>query len=474
MRLIRRLGAAATTAALITTAAGFLPAHAQAPTTLTIGVDNATPSGHNWEFLDYSPRGGVNIHNGSTIHFKLGTAPDAFHTATLGACLDNAGSPVACTSGTSTETAAQIYSNFPQVVPDGDPGSTAGDAAGQRLFSNKVFFATNPPAGSGAPGACGDATTPCPWDGSKELNSGALGGPSPATDYFYKINVGTVTSPITVNYFCAVHGPTMKGSFTVVPDATTESLQTDLDTAATAQYTPQLAQGTSAESAASTAAITTNSNGTKTYALTAGTESPDGHVQVLEMLPQTVNIQAGDTVRWTSKTNNDPHTVTFPQGHGSDSVDPISGPFCEDLTNGDAPPTGAPPCGGNFALFELHYNPGPQGATAIATATTAASSGTIEAASSGWEQTGTNYSFGFPNAGTFAYQCRFHNNMTGQVLAAAVAVPALPKSGSAFSRPPNTPVSGASGIGTAMLMLLGLFALMASRALSLLMRRRAN
>jgi len=138
------------------------------------------------------------------------------------------------------------------------------------------------------------------------------------------------------------------------------------------------------------------------------------------------------------------------------------------------PPTGAPPCGGNFALFELHYNPGPQGATAIAAATTAGSSGTIEAATSGWEQTGTNYSFGFPNAGTFAYQCRIHDNMRGQVLAAAVVAPALPKAGLAFSRPPSTPVSGASGIGTAMLVLLGLFALMASRALSLLMRRRAN
>jgi plastocyanin len=472
MRLIRRLGAAATTAALITTAAGFLPARAAVapPATLTIGIDNATPAGHNWEFLDYYPRGGVNIHNLSVIHFKLGTAPDAFHTATLGACAGG----VACASGASTETAGQIQLNFPQIVPDNDAGSTAGDSAGQRLFSNKMFFATNPPAGSGAPGACGDATTPCPWDGSKELNSGALSGGT-GTDYYYKINLGSApAAPITVNYFCAVHGPTMKGSFTVVPDATPESAQSALDTAAAAQYTPQLAQGTSAESAASTAAVTTNSNGTKTYDLTAGTESPDGLVQVLEMLPQTVNIQAGDTVRWTSKTNNDPHTVTFPQGTGSNSVDPISGPFCEDPSTGDAPPTGAPPCGGNFALFELHYNPGPQGATAIAAATTAGSSGTIEAATSGWEQTGTNYSFGFPNVGTFAYQCRFHDNMTGQILAAAVVPPALPKAGSAFSGPATTPVPGGSGIGTALLVLISLFALIAVRGLSLLVRRRAD
>jgi len=81
--------------------------------------------------------------------------------------------------------------------------------------TNKMFFATNPPAGSGAPGACGDATTPCPWDGSKELNSGALSGGT-GTDYYYKINLGSApAAPITVNYFCAVHGPTMKGSFTV-------------------------------------------------------------------------------------------------------------------------------------------------------------------------------------------------------------------------------------------------------------------
>ena len=468
MRLIRRLGVAATTFGLVTTAAGFLPASAvAAPTMLTIGVDNATPAGHNWEFLDYYPRGGVSIHNGGLIHFKLGTAPDAFHTATLGACLSNTGAPVACTSGASTETAEQLQLNFPQVVPDGDSGSTAGDAAGQRLFSNKVFFATKPPAGSGAPGACGDATTPCPWDGSEELNSGAL--PPGGTDYYYQINLGSApTQPITVNYFCAVHGPTMKGSFTVVPNGTAESLQTNLDTAAASQYTPQLAQGTSAESAASTDSVTTNSNGTKTYDLTAGTESPDGLVQVLEMLPQTVNITAGDTVRWTSKTNNDPHTVSFPQGAGSTPVDPISGPFCEDLSTGDAPPTGNPPCGGNFALFELHYNSAPQGAAAIDSATTAASGGVIEAASTGWEQIATHNSFSFPNAGTFAYQCLFHDHMTGVVSAAAFVAPVLPAAGA------HVPATGSnsSGFGTTLLALLIVSFLMVGRGLMVLLRRQ--
>jgi hypothetical protein len=98
-------------------------------------------------------------------------------------------------------------------------------------------------------------------------------------------------------------------------------------------------------------------------------------------------------------------------------------------------------------------------------------SGLIQAADSGYGSA-NNYPFSFPNARTFAYACGIHNHMTGQVLAAAI--PALPKAGSAFSRPPSTPVSGASGIGTAMLALLSLFGLMAARGLSLLLRRRAN
>jgi hypothetical protein len=87
---------------------------------------------------------------------------------------------------------------------------------------------------------------------------------------------------------------------------------------------------------------------------------------------------------------------------------------------------------------------------------------------------GNNYPFTFPNAGTFAYACGIHTHMTGQVLAAAIVAPALPKAGAASSSAPGTPVSGASGIGTLMLVLIGLFALMASRGLRLLRRRRAD
>jgi plastocyanin len=481
MRLIRRLGATATAAALITAAAGFLPAHAQPGPTLTIGIDNATPAGHNYEFLDYYPRSGVNVFNHTVIDFKFNTgSPDGFHTATLGACLDDAGAPTTCPSGGATETAGQIQLNYPQVIPDNDAGSTAGDAAGQRLFSNKVFNPTNPPT---AAGGCGDvATSPCSWDGSRELNSGALFSGSPnglnGTEYFFEVNIdATVTQPITVNYFCAVHGPTMKGSFTVIPgpDGTPASTQDDLNFAAATQYATQPAQGLAAESAANAAAVTTNSNGSKTYALTAGTESPDGLVQVLEMLPKSVNIQAGDTVRWNSKSTNDPHTVTFPNGPLANPVDPFSAGICEDPVTGDGPATFGPtgPCGGNPNAFETHFNPQPQGATAIAAATTVGTSGIIEAADSGYG-VGNNYPFTFPNAGTFAYACGIHNHMTGQVLAAAVVPPALPKAGSAFSQPPSAPVSGASGIGMAMVVLISLLTLIVGRGLMSLVRRRAG
>jgi hypothetical protein len=46
------------------------------------------------------------------------------------------------------------------------------------------------------------------------------------------------------------------------------------------------------------------------------------------------------------------------------------------------------------------------------------------------------YTFSFPNAGTFAYQCRIHDNMIGTIAVAAIpAPPVLPATGGGSQRP---------------------------------------
>ena len=81
-----------------------------------------------------------------------------------------------------------------------------------------------------------------------------------------------------------------------------------------------------------------------------------------------------------------------------------------------APPAG-PPCG-NPAKFEVHFNPAPVGTTVIATPVTVASSGLIGNPPAPFP---TQFSFTFPNAGTFTYQCRVHDHMIGTLTVQAGA-----------------------------------------------------
>ena len=375
-----------------------------APQTVVIGVDHAAPSGHNWLYVDFFPRTGVNIHSGDTIDFQWATAPDGFHTATL------------LKTGETPQQAWQTV--YPLATPDSD------DSSSQLQLNPAIVASTNPPAGSGAPGACGNATTPCTFSGSSDLNSG--GNPTaPNTDFFVN-----VTAPAgTYNIVCLIHAG-MAATFTVVDATATASTPSDVTTAANSQATADTNEALAAEAAAPPSQVTNNADGTHTVTATAGTAS--AHVEVAEMLPQNLSIKAGDTIKWTTSTIKDVHTVTFPQG-SDPSTEPL--PFECEAGPPDAvqpgPPTGpGPPCG-DPTKFENHLDPAPVGPTTLAGPTTNASSGILATPPAPFP---TNYSFKFASAGSYTYQCRIHDHMTGTVtvLAATITAPA----------PPATPVAG--------------------------------
>jgi plastocyanin len=156
--------------------------------------------------------------------------------------------------------------------------------------------------------------------------------------------------------------------------------------------------------------------------VTAGAATP--YVEIAEMLPQNTSVKAGDTVKWITQTIKDPHTVTFPQGDNP-STEPIPS-YCEGSPDvlQTGPPAAGPPCG-DASKFEVHLNPAPVGPTTISAPTTVASSGIISNPPAPFPN---NYSFKFPNAGSFTYQCRIHDHMTGtiQVLAAGAVPTAAP------------------------------------------------
>jgi plastocyanin len=358
------------------------------PQTIAIGVDHAPPAGHNFEYVDFFPRSGVKIHSGDVVDFGWAATPDGLHTATL------------LKTG---ELPGHAWATHALAVADAEDGA-------QQLQLNPAIAApTHPPAGSGAPGACGSAATPCVYDGTTDLNSGA-NATTGTIHFFVKVNVPAGT---TVDLVCLIH-PGMAASFDVVGAGTAASTPSGVSAAAATQASSDTSGALGAEAAVGPAKVVTNTNGTHTVTVVAGTATP--FVEVAEMLPAAATITAGDTVQWVTQTIKDPHTVTFPQG-SQPSTEPLPN-YCEGTPDvlQTGPPAG-PPCG-NPTKFEVHLNPAPVGPTVIPTSVTVASSGIIGNPPAPFP---TRYSFTFPNAGTFTYQCRIHDHMTGTLTVQAKA-----------------------------------------------------
>src|SRR5207245_1444104 len=85
--------------------------------------------------------------------------------------------------------------------------------------------------------------------------------------------------------------------------------------------------------------------------------------QILEFFPKSLSVAAADRVKWATKVT-DAHTITFPAGDASATLD-YHHFVCEgDLLGRDTPAADppAPPCS-NPAKFEAHFTPFPAGGT---------------------------------------------------------------------------------------------------------------
>jgi plastocyanin len=357
----------------LSVAAAGIAAHAAAPNTYTIGVDNKTPSGHLFQYTDFFPRGGISVLPGDIVDFKWNTgSPDGVHTATLLSTVDLPG-----------------LSSVP-VVPDLDDG---------------VQLQENPAVDAPSNPSCGTVGSPCPFDGTAQLNSGAFDN-APGHDFYVAINARAGT---TVKFMCLIH-PAMVGKLSVVSSGA--STAPNVDAAATAQYATDTTDALAAEAAVTVPAPTTNSDGTKTWYAQAGAAGP--YEQVLEFFPSSLTVAAGDSVKWTTKVT-DGHTVTFPAGDAS-AADDYHHYVCEaGLLRTDTPAAAPPasPCA-NPADFEVHSTPFPAGGTTLASPATVATSGIIKV---GFPLFPDHYTFKLRGAGNYTYQCKVHDHMTGAVSA---------------------------------------------------------
>jgi len=437
------------------------------PPPLVIGVDNATPNPcpgappsteppacHDFEYTDYFPNRGVAVHDGDLIDFRMNPgSPDGFHTATL------------LKLGDTWQTA---FTSLPFATPDADPG----DTPGQLEVNPRIVRPT---------ATCGTAAQPCVYDGTAEVNSGALFNAAPGTpkaEFFDRIELPSGTAlPRTVTFICRLH-PGMQGSLTVVDDDTPASTQGQLDALAQTQYQRETADALAAESTANTAGRMANADGTTTWTLAAGVDgaNQDAHVQVLEMLPSTLSVKPGDAVRWSSPSTMEIHTVSFPAGSGSDPIDPF--PVGCEAGTGDTPGNlgaGAPSFGcSTAAQAEIHYSPRPAGATLVtqpgaAPSPTLTTSGILALAGvlgTFYRTDLASYTYLFPgSSGTFSYQCRVHDSMRGTIVEATAAVAPVPNRPTGAATAPRTGVGGLPAARASILALLGAGLLLAGRRL---------
>jgi plastocyanin len=212
------------------------------------------------------------------------------------------------------------------------------------------------------------------WDGKTLINSGML---EPGKDYSI-----TFTKSGAFSYYCILH-PLMTGTVVVVPAGAsipslveqTASVKSDVD--------DLLAQAEALQHAHMDLNTMKNADGSVMYMVDAGMGHRGFSTNV--MMPETIFINEGDSVKWMNDNQYEPHFVTF------NKPDDLSffGP------HGDFNPKFMAPAGG--AKFD---------------GTGFTNSGMILAQKS--------YTLTFTKAGTYKYECYLHSGskMTGTVVVA--------------------------------------------------------
>ena len=146
------------------------------------------------------------------------------------------------------------------------------------------------------------------YDGTALTGSGQLGGdPQSPTEYQL-----TLTKEGTSEYVCAFH-PMMKGNVIVqAAGAAYPKTQAQIDAEAAAQLAADTEAATKAEPEAGKASTRSGPNGVTIHEVNTG--YGDGILAWMRFGPGDLTISVGDSVEWTQKDVDTPHTVTFTSG----------------------------------------------------------------------------------------------------------------------------------------------------------------
>jgi plastocyanin len=404
-------------ATLVTAAEAPALAHAvqASPQTLVIGVDhvdaaNQSLSDHRWfEYTDFFARD-VKLHQGDVLDFRF--APGNFgHAKALAP--DQA-------------VARQVY---PLAIADTD--DPASIATGQpKLLSGPGGFAitngsthgggqigTDP---NGGDRACGVAPLPvCTFKGGDDIEAaGRVAGTDSVTDnpvtVDWQIQIDPTTPVGDYAFLCFFH-PGMQGHFKVVDGNAPTSLQAAVDARANTQFEIDRAQASAAETSANVTHFKGGAPGTRTYAVSVGVSPPDNHASVLEMLPQHLDLVAGDRVRYSVNLSpNEAHSVSFP----TDSPN-LPGVAVFDCGASFEIIGSGPPCiedGGPAP--EVIFDPGTAASGSPLTSPAALLDSGILFGAGNTFQSGKLWSISTATAtpaGTYQFQCQIHDVMQGSL-----------------------------------------------------------
>ncbi|HEX8939001.1 MAG TPA: hypothetical protein VF763_02470 [Candidatus Limnocylindrales bacterium] len=357
------------------------------PITITADMPAAVPTGHNWSFNDFFPRG-LRVAQGATIQFAI----EGFHTATL------------LPAGMSARQ---------DMMANGALRADADDTA--RNPGGQTHTQLNIPGLLPAPMGCGYAPAPaCTFDGSSVVSASPLGPQAPFA-------VTITAAPGTYVFHCRVH-PGMTGQLAVLPSGSRGTQSDEVSAKVQAQVQADVHGGYAAEEAFEHAGVTTNPDGTRTWWLHAGASGAGGRTTVLEFLPRHITIKPGDKVVWKATQPDEPHTVTFPTDLFTDQV-----AMCETAA-GDVPATPLhlpPQSPADFTCnpgppSEIEFAPG-NGVHHITSPTTISDSGLLasnrEVGAFGMSSSAglPSWSVSFAGAatGSYTYICQIHGAAMG-------------------------------------------------------------
>jgi plastocyanin len=371
-----------------------VPVRAAGSPTVTVGVghsdlSNQNPSNGNpiAEYTDFFGRS-VSVHAGETVDFQ--TQPTEFHSIAL----------------------APAVIPLPVFYADTDEGPAKGTGFPKVGGGPGLFQAFATPT-------CGvqDAPT-CEFNGSTNVDAGAIGGFDPATgkpaavDWNVHIDPSTPTG--TYHYFCYIH-PGMQGVLNVVPAGAASDTGNQLDTpAAQDQFAVDQWEADNLI-AADNSAAPSGAPGSRTWSVHVGDTTSSRHAALLGMMPKALpNVVSGDTVKflWGAY---EPHSVGF----GADAN--LPGPFGWDCgksyvaipNSGSLTPA---PCteieGGNP---EIIADPGTRGPGEGLNTNQVTDSGVLVGSAYGVNPGTEWWSVGAAQPGTYQYHCTVHDFMRGTI-----------------------------------------------------------